>query len=154
MRTPTPESELYAWHSAAMRGEKPPVYESEPRCGWYVRSYSYRGLLYPGIIFMEQNVCDETGELLSDERLRCLVARPGDGWPTIAGHEADPIEEWTYLARMPISKSEYAILMQQVLFSNKYVGPSRPFVRWMDEREQAADFLRYEGAMSNAVGTN
>lgn len=152
-RLPTPEAVLYDWHSRAMRGEKQPVHESEPHCGWFVRSYSYRGLLYPAMIFMEQPIDEDTGELCGDERLRCVVARPSDSWPTVAGHEADPLEEWTYLARMPISKSEYTALMTQILFSHKYIGPSRPFVRWFDEREQAADFLRYQGAC-NAVGTN
>jgi hypothetical protein len=152
-RKPTPEAELYRWHSAALRGEKQPVFESDPMCGWYVRSYSYRGLLYPGMIFMHQPIDEETGDLCGDEELRCVVVRPGDDWSSIAGHEADPLEEWTYLARMPISKSEYTALMTQILFSHKYIGPSRPFVRWFDEREQAADFLRYQGEF-DAVGTN
>lgn len=148
-RTPTPDAVLYNWHTRALRGEKLPVHESEPHCGWFVRSYSYRGLLYPCMIFMQREIDEETGELLSDEVLRCTVTRPGDGWPSITGHEADPLEEWTYLARMPISKSEYHALMTQILFSHKYTGPSRPFVRWHDEREQAADFLRYQGAMAS-----
>lgn len=152
-RMPTPDSVLYAWHEKAMRGEKQPVHESEPQPGWYVRSYSYRGLLYPAMIFMGRQIDDETGELLSDETLRCVVARPSDAWPSIAGHEADPLEEWTYLARMPISKSEYTALMTQILFSHKYIGPSRPFVRWFDEKEIAGDFFRYQGVF-DAVGTN
>lgn len=153
-RYPTPDPVLYEWHSAAMRGENPPVHEIEVHCGWFVRAYSYRGLLYPAQIFMSREIDEETGLLLSDETLRCILAKPGDGWPTIAGHEADAEEEWPYLAKKPISKSEYEALMAQVLFSHKYTGPSRPFVRWFDEREVAADFLRYQGAMTDAVGTN
>jgi len=103
------------------------------------------------MIYMDQNVCEETGELLSDERLRCVVARPGDGWPSVAGHEADPYEEWVYLAKRPIAKDEYLALMAQVLFSHKYVGPSRPFVRWFDEKEQAGDFFRYQGGFHSGA---
>lgn len=146
-RLPTPKDAVYRWHAAAMRGEKPPVHESEPQCGWFVRSFSDRGLLYPAMICMDQEIDEETGELLSDERLRCVVARPGDGWPTIAGHEVDPYEEWVYLAKRPIAREEYHILMQQVLFSDKYVGPIRAFVRWFDEREIARDFFRYQGVL-------
>lgn len=126
-----------------MAGEKVPVWEGEPRCGWFVRSYSDRGILYPAVILMEREICEETGELLSDERLRCIVAKPGDGWPSIAGHEVDVWDEWLYLAKRPISKEEYHILAQQVLFSERYVGPTRAFVRWFDEREIAGDFFRY-----------
>ena len=142
-RTPTPEAVLYDWHARAMRGEKMPVWEGEPQCGWFCRSFSDRGILYPAMICMERDICEETGELLSDERLRCIVARPGDGWPTVAGHDADPHDEWLYLAKRPISKEEYHVLMQQVLFSDRYIGPSRAFVRWFDAREVAGDFFRY-----------
>lgn len=145
MRTPTPESELYDWHRRALAGESPPVWEGEPMCGWFVRSFSDRGVLYPAMIFCEREICEETGELLSDERLRCIVARPGDGWPSVAGHEADAFDEWLYLAKRPVSKEEYTALMTQVLFSHKYTGPSRAFVRWLDPKEIAGDFFRYQG---------
>ncbi len=151
-RLPTPKDAIYEWHRKAMAGEKPPVWEGHPQCGWFVRSFSDRGTLYPAMICMEQIVCDETGDLLSDERLRCVVARPGDGWPSIAGHDVDPYEEWTYLAKRPISQEEYHILMRQVLFSDRYIGPVRAFVRWLDEREIAGDFFRYQGAL-NEIGT-
>lgn len=150
-RFPTPEPALYEWHSAAMRGEKVPIWEGEPRCGWFVRSFADRGVLYPGMIFVEREICEETGELLSDEKLRCVVAQPGDGWPSIAGHECDAYEEWLYLAKRPISKEEYTALMTQVLFSEKYVGPSRAYVRWLDPKEVAGDFLRYQGAVTNGA---
>lgn len=150
-RLPTSQEALYDWHRRAMLGEALLVHDSDPHCGWFVRSYDYRGPLYPAMIWMVQEIDPETGELLSDERMRCTVARPGDGWPSIAGHDSDPEYEWASLAKRPISKNEYHILMQQVLFSNKYIGPLRPFVRWFDEREIAADFLRYEGAMNNAA---
>lgn len=152
-RLPTPKDAIYDWHRRAMAGEKPPVWEGHPMCGWFVRSYTDRGVLYPAMICMEQDIDEETGELLGDERLRCVVARPGDGWPSIAGHEADAYEEWTYLAKRPISREEYHVLMQQVLFSTKYIGPSRPFARWFDEREIAGDFFRYQGVL-DAVGTD
>jgi len=145
-RKPTPDEELYRWHSSMMRGDKQPVWEGHPQCGWFCRGYSYRGVLYPATIFMERDICPETGELVSDERLRCVVARPGDGWPSIAGHDVDPYDEWLELARRPIPKEEYHLLMQQVLFAEKYTGPARPFVRWFDEREIAGDFFRYQGA--------
>lgn len=148
LRQPTPDDVLYDWHARAMRGENPPVHEVEPHCGWFVRSYSYMGAFYPGLIFMHQPIDEQTGELVGDEVLRCVVARPGDGWPAVAGHEADPFEEWPHLAKRPISKEEYHALIALLMFSDRYVGPTRPFVRWMDEREQAADMLRYSMVMA------
>lgn len=142
MRKPTPDSELFDWHRRALAGENPPVWDSHPMCGWYVRNYSYLGTYYPATIYMEREVCEETGELLSDEIVRCTVYRPGDDGVT-AGHNVDPNEEWSYLAKRPITKAEYHILMQQILFSERYLGPSRPFVRWLDQKEIASDFARY-----------
>lgn len=153
-RMPTPESDLYRWHSAMMRGEAQPVWEGEPQAGWFVRSYSYRGLLYPAMIFWDQPVDDE-GELIGDETLRCIVVRPEEPWATFAGTEVDPIGEWLQLAKRPIPKEEYTDLMLWLMLNpNTYQGPSRPLVRWYDERERAADMLRYSTGDFHAIRTD
>ena len=74
-----------------------PTHEDEPHCGLFKKRLVARGPWVPASIYVERTVCPDTGELLSDERLRC----------EINGHDADPVEAWTWLARFPISQSEY-----------------------------------------------
>jgi hypothetical protein len=96
-RMPTPEAELYDWHRRALAGEKPPVWESEPKCGWYLARLEARGDLVPGSVWMDQPTDPETGELCGDEVLRC----------EIGGECRNPIDAWTWLAKRPVSYQEY-----------------------------------------------
>lgn len=103
MRQPSTPAQRWAWWEAATRGDAPPIHENEPHQGFFaVRKFRYGdwrdGPFVPARIWWEPGEIDpETGELLSDERLRGEV----DGAPI------DPWSSWTWLARRPIPESEW-----------------------------------------------
>jgi len=108
IRTPTEHEALYAWYTAAMRGEAPPVHEGEPQCGWYkLREYPADGqwvsprkrAWLPARIWVEQH--REGEELAEPEQMRAAIGR--------AGHERDcaPAELWLWVAKTPISPVEW-----------------------------------------------
>lgn len=115
-----------------MAGARLPTHEGYPEPGWYVTRITLNGPLYPASIWLYQEI-GENGELIADEHLVCDVA----------GSPADPYEQWVNLARLPIFQEEYDELCRQLLLPRKYIGPLRPFVRWLDPAEVAADWLRY-----------
>ena len=96
-RLPTPRDIAYAWHARAIRGEKVSIHEGDPQCGYYLTRLVARGAFVPGSIWLEQIVCPETGELLSDERYRA----------EILGEEVDAGDAWIWLAKRPICKLFY-----------------------------------------------
>jgi len=100
MREP---SDPYAWHSAAMAGEKPRI-THEPECGWFRRRSCKGGPFVPVKIFLEAEIDPETGELMGDEIMRCEVD----------GKRRVPDEEWTWIADKPISEEEYLEMIAPV----------------------------------------
>jgi len=109
MRRPTPVAALLAWHAAALRGLGP-VNDGTPRCGWYKRRLVKGGVFVPARIWMAQDICPETGELLSDEILQCEVN----------GSWADPEEEWTWVCSNPISEQEFNYLTARIDYAIRY----------------------------------
>ena len=108
MRSPSSPEQKWAWWEAAIRGEDPPIHENEPQQGYYaVRKFRYgewpQSPFVPARIWWESDIDPGTGELLSDERLRGEV----DGAPI------NPWSKWTWLARRPISESEWRWLRAQ-----------------------------------------
>lgn len=103
MRQPSTPDQRWAWWEDAVDGRRPPTFDSEPQAGFFaVRRFRYgewtKGPFVPARIWWEDGEIDpETGELLSDERLRAEI----DGKP------ADPWRSWTWLARRPIPLSEW-----------------------------------------------
>jgi len=97
MRQPTSDAETYGWWWAALAGQKPGVHEDEPRCGLFKRRIQARGPFVPARIYLEREIDEETGELLSDEVMRCEVN----------GQQRDPLTEWLWLAKHPISIEEH-----------------------------------------------
>ncbi len=101
MRQPTTQADALAWWREAWprvaAGERVPVYESEVHCGFYKTRLVARGPWVPARIWLEQDICPETGELLGEEILRC----------EIGGEQHDPFDKWTWLAGKPISRAEY-----------------------------------------------
>jgi hypothetical protein len=103
VREPTSPDQKWAWWEAAVDGQNPPVCEDEPQVGFYaVRKFQYgqwaRGPMVPARIWIEPGEIDpETGELLSDERL-CAE---------IDGRRVDPWRHWTWIAKRPISQTEW-----------------------------------------------
>lgn len=126
MRKPTPLSEVYAWHAAALRGDAPPIHET-PECGWFRRKLIRHGPWVGGRISMVQDICQVTGELLADEYLECVVN----------GRERDPQKEWLSLCKHPISESEYLYMVDLADYAREH-APKEPIaspnrrVNWLD----------------------
>lgn len=115
MRRPTPIAALFAWHTAALRGLGP-VNDGTPQCGWYKRRLVRGGVFVPARISMVQDICPETGELLSDELLRCEVN----------GFSVDPEEAWPWISGHPVSEQEFRYLGARIAFAIRH-EPHDPF---------------------------
>lgn len=115
MRQPTPCADLYAWHSKAMRGLNPTI-TATPQCGWFKRKLVKGGVFVPAQIWMFQDVCPETGELLSDELLQAEVN----------GAYADPDDAWSWICGNPITEQEFRYLTARIDFATRH-EPVDPF---------------------------
>jgi hypothetical protein len=105
MRQPSSAAHLYAWHRAAVAGESPPTHDGLPEAGWYKRRMVKGGPWVAVRIFVERDICPETGELTAPERLVADV----DG-----RRDDDPARFWTNL--QPITRAEYdALIYRQSL---------------------------------------
>lgn len=98
IRRPSTKARLYAWHRAAIAGDRPPTHDGLPECGWFRTRLITGGPWVPVHIWCEQEIDPETGDLLTDERLRCDVD----------GMRRDPAKIWTYLE--PISRADFEAL--------------------------------------------
>jgi len=109
MREPSSPEQRWAWWEAAVAGRDPPVHDNEPQAGFFaVRKFHYgqwaRGPFVPVRVWWEPGEIDpETGELLTDER--CLAE--------VDGKPVNPWRSWTWIARRPISLSEWEWLRAQ-----------------------------------------
>lgn len=125
MRRPTPIAQLYDWHTRALRGLEP-VNDGTPHCGWWKRRLVKGGVFVPAKIWMYQDICPETGELLSDELMQCEVN----------GSRADPEEAWSWLCANPITEQEFLYLAAAGDWSRRH-APAEPManphqrVDWM-----------------------
>jgi len=121
MRQPTTPAQRWAFWEAAINGLDPPVHEDQPEQGFYaVRKFRYgdwtQSPYVPARVWWEPGEIDaETGELLSDERCRAEV----DGKPV------NPWRSWTWLARRPISESEWKWLRAQSPLLPTKIPPRR-----------------------------
>lgn len=109
MRTATPITELYHWHTEALAGRRPQI-TGEPHCGWFKCKLVRGGPYVAARIYMDREVDHDTGELLSDEKMRC----------EIDGRERDPEEQWTYICYIPITEAEYKFLIANAEWAKKY----------------------------------
>lgn len=112
-RTPTPAHVVYAWHTAALSGSKPPIHDL-PQAGWYQRRLVKGGPFVAGEIWLDQAV-DDSGELTEPERLRCLVD----------GKERDPADQWLWLCNNPISRDEFRFMTRTANWARVH-APSEP----------------------------
>ena len=97
MRRPTSPEQAYRWHSLAVIGQRPPIHDGHPECGWYMRTLKKDGDPVPATIYLEQPIDPQTGELTGPEVMICEVN----------GQRRNPVDEWTWLARRPISEQQY-----------------------------------------------
>ena len=123
MRTPSTPAERWLFWERSIAGERAEVYENEPQSGYYaVRKFDYHvwrtGPFLPARVWWEPGQTDpDTGELLGDERCRA----------EIDGKEVNPWTTWTWLARRPITETEWKWLSaMSPLLPSKPPRRSRP----------------------------
>lgn len=96
MRRPTSADEAYSWYNLVMAGASPAI-NQEAQCGFFKRRLVKGGPWVPARIWLDSDICQETGELMSDETLQCDV---NGAW-------ADADEQWPWLCANPISCAEF-----------------------------------------------
>lgn len=101
IRQPTPASQIYALHRAAIAGKYVPLHESDPFCGWFKTRMVRGGPFVPASVSLSREI-DEHGELASDETMIC----------EINGEPRDPYSAWLSICRHPISRAEYLELKE------------------------------------------
>ena len=75
---------------------------NDPLDGFYRTKLVKGGPWVPVRIWTEDgDRCEETGELLSDQIIRCRVG----------GQDSDPFAVWTYCAGSPITEAEYDFML-------------------------------------------
>ena len=119
MRAPTTNAEALRWHNQALNDmalHLPVAVDNhDPQCGWFITKLVSGGPWVPARIWLEQEVCPETGELLGPEILKC----------EINGRERDPIEAWPWLASNPIDEGAFAYLVAKEEFARQW-APHEP----------------------------
>lgn len=103
MRQPTPDEVSYRWYRAALSGQKPPVHDGEPQCGFYRRKLVKGGPWVPAMIYLVADIDPDTGDLMGDEDFACLID----------GRQADARDQWSWLCSNPIPYPEYRDLERQ-----------------------------------------
>lgn len=101
MRQPSTDPKLLEWHTQALLDKSMHLalevdYE-DPQCGWYLGRMVRGGPFVPARIYLEQDIDDETGELLGDEVLKC----------ELMGRQRDPYEQWLWIYDEPITEAAY-----------------------------------------------
>jgi hypothetical protein len=121
MREPTTAAAALRWHTQALNDKALHLdidigddWE-QPKCGWYLTRLARGGPFVPARIFIEQEICPETGELLSDEVIKC----------EINGRLVDPEEAWPWLCREPIEESAFNYLMARAEYAKTW-APEEP----------------------------
>lgn len=120
MRQPTQTSDLYAWYKAALEHKTDstmyaPAIPQEPQCGWYQRKLVRGGPWVPAVIWMDQPIDVNSGELEAPEQLFCQV---GDAI-------ADADEQWPWLCTEPIREDRWKF-MQSVREWTFHYAPHEP----------------------------
>ena len=119
MREPTTAAQALRWHNKALIDKAlhlPIEVDFEaPHCGWFVTRACRGGPWVPARLWIEQEVCPDTGELLSDEVMRC----------EINGKLRDPYEAWIWLCSEPIDQARHAYLVARKDFAETW-APSEP----------------------------
>lgn len=119
MREPTTAAAALRWHTQALNDKALHLdIEAEfetPHCGWFQTRVVRGGPWVPARIWIEQELCPDTGELLSDEVMRC----------EIAGQLRDPYESWHYLFREPIDEPTYRYLLARGEYARTW-APDEP----------------------------
>lgn len=102
MRQPTPIASLLEWHRDALAGKRPPIHDGEPHVGWFKVRMVKGGPFVPARIWVEREICPNTGELEGDERL----------FLEVEGERLNLMRHWVWLSKNPISKAEFDHLFE------------------------------------------
>lgn len=122
MRQPTTQEDRWKWWEQSLEGKSPLIHEDEPHTGFYkARKFAYgkwpKGPYVPARIWWVTGETDpETGELTTDEICRAEI----DGKPT------NPWRAWPWLAKNPISESEWEFLRAMSPLLAKSIPPRPP----------------------------
>lgn len=98
-RTPSNRYAAWDWWRRRVAGEALDI-PADPQCGFYRTKRGRGGDFVAASIDLEADTDPETNELISDERLVCIV---GD-------YERDVDQQWLFLAANPISEAEFNAL--------------------------------------------
>lgn len=101
MRQPTPFTEAFAWHRAAVAGGHVELHDGLPQAGFFRMQRVKGGPFVPVRIFIMRETDPDTGELTEPER---FVAE-------VEGLRADPVAIWSYLT--PISRADFDALVER-----------------------------------------
>jgi hypothetical protein len=101
MRRPTDQYAAYEHWRRVLAGERVPIHlDTPPQLGWY-RLRTVRGGPWLGVvIWLDQQIDAETGELISDEIIRARLA----------GEDVPPARVWPHCAHRAITPEECANL--------------------------------------------
>lgn len=88
---------------------------NDPQCGWYKVMLVKGGPYVPAAIYIEREIDPDTGELLTDEIMRC----------EISGRFHDPEDAWLWCWETPISKAEFDYL-KAVAYHAAFHAPDQP----------------------------
>lgn len=103
MTLPTPQDDLYRWHTQALEDLSLHLdleVTDEVHCGWFKMRMVKGGPFVPAKTWLYSPVDEETGDLISDEVLQC----------EINGKYADPIDKWSWICSHPITEAEFNYL--------------------------------------------
>jgi hypothetical protein len=118
MREPSTSSILLSWYYRALSDQAlhlPILVDAMPECGFFKTRICKGGPFVPARIYIEQEVCPDTGELLSDEVLKCQVN----------GRDKDPFDQWYWLAGNPIPIAEFNYMVASADYARDY-EPNTP----------------------------
>ena len=119
MREPSTNATALSWYCRALNDKalhlQPEIDYNGPQCGFFETRLKSGGPFVPARIFLEQEVCEVTGELLSDELLKC----------EINGREFDPIDGWERVAANPITQAKFNFMVASAAYAKNY-APHEP----------------------------
>ena len=122
MRKPSTDASLLDWHTKALMDKALhiplEVDYDDPQPGWYLCRLIRGGPFVPCRIYLEQDIDEETDELLGDETLKCEVN----------GRERDVHEQWLWLYNEPITEAAY-LHMKAIAEYAKTWSPDEPINR-------------------------
>jgi hypothetical protein len=119
MREPSTNASALAWYWQALNDKALhlalEIDYSEPCCGWFETRLKSGGPFVPARIWLEQEVCENTGELLSDEVFLC----------EINGQSFDPVDGWERIAANPITQARFNFMVLNAEWAKDY-APHEP----------------------------